>query len=198
MEFAKSQRAVENREKWRKLVAKSVVPQRSSRLRNRWDERFRQWLYDQNSGRKPSILYSVFFLEALLTWKNRMMNQLFVLHFWLLRFQAVIEQTLDRLSFRKSYWKRWTILPTGRNNVEKLSNSVFIASCQKNCQIVVSTRQLCQHTAPEGSPGMSDVSPLSGISGLSVDPTLLSPVLFFCLVLLSFLSDIFLPAGPSF
>ena len=36
MEFAKSQRAVENREKRRKLVAKSsVVPQRPSRLRDR-------------------------------------------------------------------------------------------------------------------------------------------------------------------
>ena len=36
LEFAKSQRAVENREKWRKLVAKSsVVPQRPSRLRYR-------------------------------------------------------------------------------------------------------------------------------------------------------------------
>ena len=32
LEFAKSQKAVENREKWRKLVAKSsVVPQRPSR-----------------------------------------------------------------------------------------------------------------------------------------------------------------------
>ena len=36
LEFAKSQRAVENREEWRKLVAKSsVVSQRPSRLRNR-------------------------------------------------------------------------------------------------------------------------------------------------------------------
>ena len=36
-EFGKSQRAVENREKWRKLVAKSsVVPQRPSRLRGWW------------------------------------------------------------------------------------------------------------------------------------------------------------------
>ena len=34
-EFGKSQRAVENREKWRKLVAKSsVVPKRTSRLRD--------------------------------------------------------------------------------------------------------------------------------------------------------------------
>ena len=36
LEFAKSQRAVENRERWRKLVAKStVVPQRPSQLRDR-------------------------------------------------------------------------------------------------------------------------------------------------------------------
>ena len=36
LEFAKSQRAVENREKWRKLVVKSsAVPQRPSRLRDR-------------------------------------------------------------------------------------------------------------------------------------------------------------------
>ena len=35
LEFGKSQRAVENREKWRKLIAKlSVVPQRSSWLRD--------------------------------------------------------------------------------------------------------------------------------------------------------------------
>ena len=35
LEFAKSQRAVENREKWKKLLVKpSVVHQRSSRLRN--------------------------------------------------------------------------------------------------------------------------------------------------------------------
>ena len=36
LEFAKSQRAVENREKWRNLVVKSsVVPQRPPRLRDR-------------------------------------------------------------------------------------------------------------------------------------------------------------------
>ena len=36
LEFAKSQRAVEKREKWRKLVVKSsVVPQRSLHLRDR-------------------------------------------------------------------------------------------------------------------------------------------------------------------
>ena len=35
LEFGKSQRAVDNREKWRKLVAKlSLVPQRPSRLRD--------------------------------------------------------------------------------------------------------------------------------------------------------------------
>ena len=46
--------------------------------------------------------------------------------------------------------------------------------------------------------GMSDVSPLSGISGLSFDSTLLSPLLFFCLVLLLSLSYLLLPAGPFF
>ena len=36
LEFAKSQRSVENREKWRKLVVKlSVVPHRPSRLTDR-------------------------------------------------------------------------------------------------------------------------------------------------------------------
>ena len=40
LEFAKFQKAVENREKWRKLVVKSsVVPQRTLRLRDmRWEE----------------------------------------------------------------------------------------------------------------------------------------------------------------
>ena len=42
--------------------------------------------------------------------------------------------------------------------------------------------------SPEGRPGMSDVCPMSGILGLSFDSTLLSPLLFFCLVLLLFLS----------
>ena len=38
LEFAKSQRAAENRENWRRLVANSsVVSQRPSRLRDRWD-----------------------------------------------------------------------------------------------------------------------------------------------------------------
>ena len=37
LEFAESQRAVKKRGKWRKLVVKSsVVPQRPSRVRDRW------------------------------------------------------------------------------------------------------------------------------------------------------------------
>ena len=40
LDFAKSQRAVENREKWRKMVVKSsVMPQQPSRFRDRLDER---------------------------------------------------------------------------------------------------------------------------------------------------------------
>ena len=57
---------------------------------------------------------------------------------------------------------------------------------------------LVSNKSPEGRQGMSDVSPMSGISGLSFDSTLLSPLLFFCLVLLPFLSYRFLPAGPFF
>ena len=46
LEFAKSQRAAENREKWWKQVAKSsVVPQRPSQLRDRWDERWEKVLW---------------------------------------------------------------------------------------------------------------------------------------------------------
>ena len=51
---------------------------------------------------------------------------------------------------------------------------------------------------PEGRPGMSDASPLSGISGLLFHSTLLFHLLFFCLVLLPFVSYLFLPAGPFF
>ena len=44
---------------------------------------------------------------------------------------------------------------------------------------------------PKGRPGMSDVSPLYGIFGLSLNSTLLSPLLFLCLVLLLSLSYLF-------
>ena len=43
---------------------------------------------------------------------------------------------------------------------------------------------------------MSDVSPLSGISVLSFDSTLLSPLLFFCQVLVLFLSYSFSTCWP--
>ena len=51
---------------------------------------------------------------------------------------------------------------------------------------------------PVGRPGMSDVSYLSGISGLSFDSNLLSPFLFFLPspVTLSVSSFFLLPAGP--
>ena len=51
-------------------------------------------------------------------------------------------------------------------------------------------------TIPEGRPVMSDVSPLSGILGLSFGSTLLFPVLFFGLVLLRFLSYLFTVCRP--
>ena len=51
--------------------------------------------------------------------------------------------------------------------------------------------QLLSNHAPEGRPGMSDVSPLSGILGLSFDSTLPSALLFFCLVLYPFCLIVF-------
>ena len=71
-----------------------------------------------------------------------------------------------------------------------------LSSSLSVCTVSLTLRSSCD--APEGRPGMSDVSPLSGISGLLFDSTLLSPLLFFCLVLLPFLSYRFLPAGPFF
>ena len=47
------------------------------------------------------------------------------------------------------------------------------------------------HCPPKGRPGMSNVSPLFVISGLSFDSTLLSPHSVFCLALLLFLSYLF-------
>ena len=44
---------------------------------------------------------------------------------------------------------------------------------------------------PEGRQGMSDVSSLSGIPGLSFDFSLLHPLLFFCLTPVFFLSSLF-------
>ena len=57
--------------------------------------------------------------------------------------------------------------------------------------VLRSARSYCRRGAPEGRPGMSDVSPLSGISGLSFDSTLLSPLLFFCLILILVMSYLF-------
>ena len=53
-----------------------------------------------------------------------------------------------------------------------------------------------EHRSPEGRPGMSDVTFLSGISGLSFDSPFLSSFLFFSLVLLLFLSCHLAANGP--
>ena len=60
----------------------------------------------------------------------------------------------------------------------------------------VSTLIHFEHRAPEGRPGMSDVSLLSGISGLSFDSLFLSLLSFFCLVLLLLLFCHFSANGP--
>ena len=50
--------------------------------------------------------------------------------------------------------------------------------------------------SPKGMLGMSDATLPSGISGLSFDSPFLSPLLFFCLFLLLFLSCHFSANGP--
>ena len=78
--------------------------------------------------------------------------------------------------------------------------------CVWECVDIYALRSLGTH--PEGRPGIPNVSPVSGISGLSLwfHFSIISPLLFFCLVLLLFLSypflllahspDIFSPKPP--
>ena len=55
LEFTKSERAVENREKWRKLVAKSsVVPQRPSQVKDRWG--WMHWTQNRTQP-KPQMMW---------------------------------------------------------------------------------------------------------------------------------------------
>ena len=66
LEFAKSQRAVENREKWRKLVVKSsVVPQWPSRLRDRWWWWFSEYFHVAESLTKYHPSFRQTFLVCL-------------------------------------------------------------------------------------------------------------------------------------
>ena len=51
-------------------------------------------------------------------------------------------------------------------------------------------------TAPKGRPGVSDVFPLSGISGLSFDSTLLSPLVILPIPSTLSVVSLYLPAGP--
>ena len=58
------------------------------------------------------------------------------------------------------------------------------------------SHSLSDYLVSKGGWVMSDVIPLSGIPGLSPDSSFLSPLLFFCLVLLLFLSCHFSANGP--
>ena len=51
---------------------------------------------------------------------------------------------------------------------------------------------------PEGRPGSSDISALTGISGLSFDSIFPSALLLFCLVLFLLLSSPFLAQSPDY
>ena len=100
---------------------------------------------------------------------------------------------------KKEMWQiRWHHKDTKKGvflvlswNVQELSKWNLATYWKKECWIYLQCQKRVSYYCsehPKGRPGMSDVSPLSGISGLSFDSTLLSPLLFFCLVLLPFLS----------
>ena len=79
LEFTKFQRAVENREKWRKLAAKSpVVPQQPSWLRGRWW--WWWWWYKKNNNRTLTYHNRVLLCEVInqqncgWTWKLVYLN----------------------------------------------------------------------------------------------------------------------------
>ena len=114
----------------------------------------------------------------------------------------------DEILCKTKWWSITTVFLPGRSNpygsthFEELFHCIFILwsftfACV-HCRFVPATFMLWRYymICPpcEGRLGMSDVLPLSGISGLSFDSTLLSPILFFCLVLLIFLSYLFFSA----
>ena len=74
----------------------------------------------------------------------------------------------------------------------------LLVDCKCWSFLIIDYFELAMFAAPEGRPGVSDVSlhptplrSLSGISGLSFDSTLLSALLFCCLSPLLFLSCLF-------
>ena len=69
-----------------------------------------------------------------------------------------------------------------------------ICSTEFGCYVNLGTKETLRLVIPQGRRGISDVSPLSGISGLSFDSTVLSSLLFFCLVLLLSVFFFFLQA----
>ena len=86
----------------------------------------------------------------------------------------------------------WCDLKVPRKTVKPISALAGFASFLNGFVVVFVLHP------PKGGWGCLMAPPLSGISGLSFDSTLLSFLLFFCLVLLLFLSYLFLPAGPFF
>ena len=87
---------------------------------------------------------------------------------------------------------QWKLQPTRTSpKTPPLCDQLVMILWSRHVEIVHVCMWMCMCYAwfllLQGRPGMSDVSPLSGISGLSFDSTLLSPLLFFCLALLPYL-----------
>ena len=133
------------------------------------------------------------------TWTDKLYNERTKLSNTFSPFELVFVQKKKKKKSFRSFWDFCFVAA----NVQRRKKKKVIRCGWKQAQPTFSRLVLVLHRLgvlsaipPEGGPGMSDVSPLSGISGLSFGSILLSTLLFFCLVLLPFLSNLFLPAGP--
>ena len=99
-----------------------------------------------------------------------------------LRFNNVKNETKERKAYLHIVYKSFLLYFVHRNRGRRTIQSNLIK---------LLTSSVSQRKVPDGRPGMSYVSAPSGISGLSSESTLPSPLLFFCRVLLLFLSFFF-------
>ena len=105
--------------------------------------------------------------------------------------------------FRRRWWfkkKKWSLMVIKKKKGVIADGDVKIRVVSDgNLKNWGSLKSCVPWYNPEGRLGMFDASPLSEISELLFDSTLLSPLLFFCLLPLLFLSSLFfLPTGPFF
>ena len=129
-----------------------------------------EWAWKPTNVSKPHIMCVIDLSALPLTRKSR----LFHWFYWCLGAASIAQLEV-------SHYTSPTCLNTLRKNLQHWSDSAVLMPPELGC----------------GRPGMSDVSVLSQISGLSFGSILLSPLLF-CLLLLLLLSSLFFSANGPF